>query len=170
MKSNKEDFDGAADLVAYYSRNNSISSSFLLQMCHFYGSKEMYSLAYIFAKASSRLSTGDLKATAFYNVGVAAFFMGWLGEAEKQYKLVLEIDPFNISAHYNYGILLKHTGRTNEAEEQYKFSLKIDPANINVHLNYGSLLAETGRLEEAEEQFRLALEFSPNNADVHYNY
>jgi hypothetical protein len=88
MKSEKGNYDGAVDLVAGILAKNSIPPSSLLELCYLCGSNEMYSLAYIFAKTSASLSTGYIKATAHYNMGVASVFMGRLEEAEKQYILL----------------------------------------------------------------------------------
>ena len=50
--------------------------------------------------------------------------MGRVDEAEKQFKLALEINPYDSITHYNYGLILYKMGRMEEAEEQYKLALK----------------------------------------------
>ena len=170
LRHNKEDYDGAVDLVSEFSKKNSIHPDYLLEQCYLCGSAGLYNLAYILAKTSARLSSGDAKAIAHYNAGVAAAFMGRLEEAEAQYTLALEIDPINPTTHYNYGNLLKQMGRPEETEEQYLLAMELDQRNPAIHSNYGILLAELGKWEEAEMQYKLALEADPENADAHFNY
>jgi len=77
LKSVKGDLDSAVDFVTNLSKKNSISPDFLLELCYVCGSNEMYVLAYVFAKTSARLSIGDTKAIAHYNVGV--LLLSWGG-------------------------------------------------------------------------------------------
>ncbi len=83
-------------------------------------------------------------------------------DAEKQFKLALEVDPKDANTHYNYGIILAEMERWEEAEKQFKLALEVDPKhNASIHNNYGTILEEMERWEEAEEQYKLALEADP---------
>ena len=92
-----------------------------------------------------------------------------LGEAEKEYREAIEINPDYAEAHYNLGILLKNLERNEEAEEEYRETLRIQPDYAEAHYNLGILLYNLKRNEEAEEEYREALRIQPDFAGAHGN-
>ena len=170
LKYGKEGLDSAVELATDFSINNSIPPVSLLKQCQCFLSKESCAFAYVFAKSSSNLLTGDAKATAHFIAGVCAINMGYEAEAEEQYKLALISNPKHFDTHSEYGLLLTKMGRKEEAEIHFKLAIEIGPQNVVTHNNYGILLKTMKRCEEAEQQYKLALEVDPNNAVTHYNY
>jgi TolB-like protein/DNA-binding winged helix-turn-helix (wHTH) protein len=51
-------------------------------------------------------------------------------EAEKEYKLALELNPNYTEAHLEYGHFLLALGRNDEATEQMNYAIKLDPFNL----------------------------------------
>lgn len=170
LKYGKEGLDSAVELTTDFSINNSIPPVSLLKQCQCFLSNESCAFAYVFAKSSSNLLTGDAKATAHFIAGVCANNMGYEAEAEEQYKLTLISNPKHFDTHSEYGLLLTKMGRKEEAEIHFKLAIEIGPQNVVTHTNYGILLRMMKRCEEAEQQYKLALEVDPNNAVTHYNY
>jgi tetratricopeptide (TPR) repeat protein len=156
IKFEKDDLDGTVDVVTNFSKENSISPDLLLKISKYYISNEKYTFAYIFAKASSNLSIGNVKATAHYNAGVASILMNHKEEAEMQYKLALEANPKHVATHRNYGTLLREMGRNEEAEKHYKIAIELDPNEPDSHVAYGILLLLKNLESKAIEETRIA--------------
>lgn len=80
-------------------------------------------------------------------------------QAEKKYRLALEINPFHPSAHKNRANVLAMLGQNEEAEKEYqKASEYADnkeyPKNNREH---GIFLSKIGRKVEAKEELKLAI-------------
>jgi tetratricopeptide (TPR) repeat protein len=170
LKYGKEGLDSAVELATDFSINNSIPPVSLLKQCQCFLSKESYVFAYVFAKSSSNLLTGDDKANAHFIAGICAERLSNILEAEEQYKLALIINPNHFNTHSYYGVLLTKKGHKEEAEIHYKLALKIDSQDVVIRNNYGILLREMRRCVEAEKQYLHALEVDPNNTATHFNY
>ena len=61
LQSENNNLDGAVNLATNYSQKNSHSSDYLLELSYFCGLNEYYSLAYIFAKTCTILTTENSK-------------------------------------------------------------------------------------------------------------
>jgi hypothetical protein len=65
-------------------------------------------------------------ANTYLNYGIYLRDNKRIGEAEKQFKIAIDLDPSNVNtyAHCVYGDILKKIGKDKEAEEQYKIAIK----------------------------------------------
>lgn len=91
-------------------------------------------------------------------------------EAEKHYKLSLEIDPLNLVAHGNYGELLYKRNQFEEVEKHYKILLSNDPKNRLINYNYAVLLYDMGRLKDAATHCENVLQNDPNYSHLCFYY
>ena len=170
LESNPSDFKLAESKAIDFLRSNPIDPEKLIEISTSLGSKGIYNLAYIVARAAAHFSTGSLQAIAYYNAGLASYLLNDKHQSEAQYKLAIKADPNHANAHYNYGNLLEEMGRGEEAEAQYKLVIIADPNDAGAHYNYGNILQEMGRGEEAEAQYKLAIKAGPNHSSAHSNY
>lgn len=67
------------------------------------------------------------KASIREALGIAYFRLGRYGEAEAEFRAVLEISPVNDYAHYALGRCLEKQGRAQEANGHYKLARSLRP-------------------------------------------
>jgi predicted O-linked N-acetylglucosamine transferase (SPINDLY family) len=94
---------------------------------------------------------------------------GRLGEAERLYLQILQMDTQNFFACHMFGILRAQQGRNAEALELIAAALRINPSATEALSNYGNILTNMGRLQEAVEAFDKALQTGAQFAETHTN-
>ncbi len=107
---------------------------------------------------------------ASLNLGNLASRLGDAFEAERYFRMAVEIDDLFAPAKINLALLLNGSGRNEEAERLLREVLEQLPDNYEVAYNLGLLLAEMNRLGEAVEFLGIASEGLLARARVHYNY
>lgn len=85
-----------------------------------------------------------------------------LGEAEKRYLRLLEVDPNWVQAQNRLGYIAMAQGRFAEAEELFGTYNYIAPDQANPHDSLGELLTLVGRYEEARKELEKALAIKPD--------
>ncbi len=91
-------------------------------------------------------------------------------EAEKEFKLSIELNPDYARAHQWYAIhYLTAKGRLEEALHKMKRALELDPDSLVMNTFMGATLHFAGRHDEAIEQCRKTLEMDPNFAVAHWH-
>ena len=89
-------------------------------------------------------------------------------EAEREFKLSIELDPDYATAHQWYAIhYLTATGRLDEALEEMKRALELEPASLVMNAFMGAALYYSGRYDDAIEQCRKTIEMDPNFVVAH---
>jgi tetratricopeptide (TPR) repeat protein len=106
---------------------------------------------------------------AYYNLGLAYFQQGRLGEAIVQYQKVLQINPDETDALNNLGSTFLQQGRVDEAIAQYQKALAIKPDSAEAHNYLGLAYFQQGRSDEAMAQYQKALAIKPGSAEACYN-
>jgi len=106
---------------------------------------------------------------ALVNLGILLSDTGRMDEAEKYFRMAIEVAPEDVSVLYNLGVLLVKAGRMKEAEEQYRKVLGIDPEHVDALSSLGLLLSDTDRIVETEELYRKALDRVPQHERTLYN-
>jgi Tfp pilus assembly protein PilF len=81
-------------------------------------------------------------------------------DAEREYRLAVELTPLSAGARNEFGEFLLGRGRLAEAREQFALSAQADP-NSEAQVNLGNLLASAGDLERAREAYGGALALDP---------
>ena len=99
----------------------------------------------------------------------AYYYAGDFGNAEKEYKEAIKINPDLAEVHYNLGVLLERLKRHGEAEKEYKEVVRINPNYMAAHYNLGNLLADLKRYDEAENEYRETIRINPDFVQAHYN-
>jgi len=105
-------------------------------------------------------------------MNIAAICLQCLGntkEAERYWRMAVQIKPDYKDAYYNLGTMLHMLKRFSEAEECYRRVLAICPDHTETYNNLGILLHMLKRFSEAEECYRRALTICPDFADAHNN-
>jgi tetratricopeptide (TPR) repeat protein len=89
------------------------------------------------------------------------FDMDW-PEAERQYKLAIELTPNYATAHHWYGEYLALMGRFEQALEEMRRAHDLDPLSLIIIKDWGGVLYVARLNDLALEQYRKALELDPN--------
>ena len=115
-------------------------------------------MAYSLDFANSGMNLGNLYAN-----------LGQPNDAERYYRLALQIDDLFFPAKMNLAVLLSGQGRNPEAETLLRQVVRDYPENPDAPYSLGLLLVEMGRPDEAVDELRRAVTIEPRNARAHYN-
>jgi predicted CXXCH cytochrome family protein len=115
-------------------------------------------MAYSLDFANSGMNLGNLYAN-----------LGRPSDAERYYRLALQIDDLFYPAKMNLAVLLSGQGRNPEAETLLREVVRDYPDNPDAPYSLGLLLVEMGRPDEAVDQLRRAVTIEPRNTRGHYN-
>ncbi|HEX4497392.1 MAG TPA: winged helix-turn-helix domain-containing protein [Thermoanaerobaculia bacterium] len=83
------------------------------------------------------------------------------GEAEKEYRRALELDPQDGEAHYEYSLMLAARGRIDEALEQVDQARYLEPDRQLARARYPWIYYLARRYDEAIDQARQQIELAP---------
>jgi len=100
------------------------------------------------------------------NLGAMYYLDGNMDNAEKEYKIALELNPNEPMAHNNLGLVYVNQNKLKEAEEEYKKELEVNPYYDNVYFNLGLLYFGQERYDEAINNWKKTLEINPNYVDA----
>jgi eukaryotic-like serine/threonine-protein kinase len=89
-------------------------------------------------------------------------------EAEKQYRLAIEMNSNYATAHHWYGVYLSSLGRFDEALPELKKALELDPLSLIINTGLGRMYCGARRYDEAIDQLKTTLEIEPNFAEAHF--
>jgi eukaryotic-like serine/threonine-protein kinase len=93
------------------------------------------------------------------------------GEAEKEFKRALELNPNSAGAHYFYAFtLLVPEKRFEEAFKEYSVALSLDPLSPIMNLNYAATLTDAHRYPEALAAFQKVSQSDPNFLPTHFKF
>ena len=92
-----------------------------------------------------------------------------IDEAEKDYKKILIIDPYNFDANNLLGALYVEKKEYLKAKEYLIKSTSIKKDNYHSFNNLGITLKELGQPEEAIKKLDLAININPNRAEAYHN-
>lgn len=101
--------------------------------------------------------------------GLASVQNGFLDEAIKQFKEVLNRQPENVVARNNLAVCLKRQGQLDQAISNFKTALDSEPLKAELHNNLATALMAKGDLPEAMKSFYSALRLRPDYPEAHYN-
>ncbi len=88
-------------------------------------------------------------------------------EAEKEFKLAMELDPSSYEAHYGYAFLMSALGRHDEAVALIRRAQQVDPLNVKTRSGAARVLYWAGRYDEGLEQSQVGLELAPNYPELY---
>jgi len=116
------------------------------------------------------LAPDQLKADAWYDLGVGLIANMRFDEAIDAYRRCLAINPRHEVAWNNLGNALKRIGQLDEAAEALRESVRIKPGWGEAFCNLGGVYIAQGRIESANEAFHEALLKAPQQPVIHYNH
>jgi DNA-binding winged helix-turn-helix (wHTH) protein/tetratricopeptide (TPR) repeat protein len=91
-------------------------------------------------------------------------------QAEKEFKLSMQLNPDYATAHQWYAIhYLTAINELEEALEEMKRALQLEPTSLVMNSFVGATLYFAGRYDEAVEQCRRTIEMDPNFAVAHWH-
>jgi tetratricopeptide (TPR) repeat protein len=96
-----------------------------------------------------------------------AYDADW-GEAEREFKRAIELNPNDELAHDRYSVLLSQMGRSEEAFAEIKIAQELDPFSLLVNMRIAIFLYRTRQYDPALEQCRKTLELDGNYPRVHW--
>jgi tetratricopeptide (TPR) repeat protein len=110
----------------------------------------------------------DFAASA-YNLGNLSVAEGDAEEAERYYRLAIDIDDLFYPAKSNFALLLNAQGRNEEAARLLREVVEAYPEQYEAAYSLGLLLGEMGDYEGAAEVLAMAAEGLPERPRISYN-
>lgn len=101
-----------------------------------------------------------------YNLAVAHQELKNYSEAEKSYRLSIQLKPKFAEAYNNLGQILEALDRNAEVEPYFRQALSLRPNSPEALNNLGNFLKEQKQTEQAESYLRKALSIRPNYAEA----
>ncbi len=119
--------------------------------------------------AAARAVALDPKlAEAHVSLGLIASKYDWdWAQAEREFRLALELDPNSSLAHLWYGLYRAQMGDTTKAVAELRRAQEIDPLSNDVNGYLGTTLYWSRRYDEALQQARKLVEFDPTFVPGH---
>ena len=109
------------------------------------------------------LQVDDSLGEAHTSLGYVNTLSRQFGEAEKEFKRGIELNPNYPTAHHWYGLpYLSMLGRLDEAMAEIKRAQQLDPLSPIISANAGNLYVLKGDLNPAIEEFKKVIELDPN--------
>jgi tetratricopeptide (TPR) repeat protein len=100
-------------------------------------------------------------------LGFALFRLGQSGEAQKEYRMAIQLNGSFSSPHVNLGYLLRNNEEPAEALEEFQRAVRITPEDADAHDGYGGALDDGYQVDEAIGEFREAVRLRPERWDYH---
>lgn len=94
---------------------------------------------------------------------------GRLTEAEREYKISIELDPKYATAHNDLGALYFMSGRSEESLAAFRKAFEFDPDTPGIHYNMGIASDRLGLIDEAIAHYETSLATQPRFVNVHFH-
>jgi len=94
---------------------------------------------------------------------------GRLGEAERLFAEVRQLEPTNFDAHYLSGVICLQSRRMQQGAELLAKAVTLNPRAPFAHFDLGCALSMLGRHEQALASYDNALTLKPDHPDAHVN-
>jgi TolB-like protein/DNA-binding winged helix-turn-helix (wHTH) protein/tetratricopeptide (TPR) repeat protein len=118
--------------------------------------------------ATRALSISPDLAEAHVSLANALFYGEWKwGDAEREYRLALQLKPTYEEAHHSYSHYLTLAGRHREALAESLWLLQVDPLSSHMNSHLGLAYLYAGRFDEAVAQFKKTIALDPNYVRVY---
>jgi serine/threonine protein kinase/tetratricopeptide (TPR) repeat protein len=119
--------------------------------------------------AMRALAIDDRAAEVYTSLGFLEAVYDWFwGNAERDFKRAIELDPHYPTAHHWYAInFLTPLGRFEEAAQELKIARELDPLSLAINASLGLLSYYARRYDEAAVAYLRTLEIDPRFAMAH---
>jgi tetratricopeptide (TPR) repeat protein len=114
------------------------------------------------AAALRALQIDESLAEAHTSLGYTNTFSWQFGEAEKELKRGIDLNPNYPTAHQWYGVYLRAMGRVDEAMAEFKRAQQLDPLSPTISSETANLQTLKGDLNSAIEQCKKTIELDPS--------
>lgn len=144
-----------------------LADAYQIQVC--YGFAPIHE-----ARSRSRAAVEKALEIDYYLAEAHASFaslLSWEGdaaEAEREYRLSIELNPNYAQARQWYASFLRHHGRLEEALQEAEGALSVDPLSTSVMVTIGLIHRALRHYDRAIEQFQRILEMDPTYAPALY--
>jgi TolB-like protein/DNA-binding winged helix-turn-helix (wHTH) protein len=116
------------------------------------------------AALSTAMEIDDTLPEVRYTLAVRAFYYLWdWGEAEREFKRALALNPNLVEARYEYAWFLSSMGRIAESLTEAKRAVERDPLSVTANLALGSMYSMARQYDQAIPQLRHTIELEPND-------
>ena len=116
------------------------------------------------AALSTAMEIDDTLPEVRYTLAVRAFYYRWdWGEAEREFKRALALNPNLVEARYEYAWFLSSMGRIAESLTEAKRAVERDPLSVTANLALGSMYSMARQYDQAIPQLRHTIELEPND-------
>jgi DNA-binding winged helix-turn-helix (wHTH) protein/TolB-like protein/Tfp pilus assembly protein PilF len=118
--------------------------------------------------ARNALQIDDTLAEAHTALAYATMYYDWnWPEAEREFKLAIELNPNYAFAHHWYALYLQAMQRHDEAIVEMKRALELDPLSLIINSSMSWVFCWAGRHDDAIESALKALELDPHFVMAH---
>lgn len=108
--------------------------------------------------------------SVYYSKGVEFFKAGNLSDAEKSFKLAVEVNPSYTLAHYGLGrVYIMQNGRASDAVKHLKLSVSLDPNFVKGWFKLGLAELVSGKYIESLHSFQEAYQRDKTFIEALYN-
>jgi predicted O-linked N-acetylglucosamine transferase (SPINDLY family) len=107
------------------------------------------------------------KAELYSNLGAIQFALDNLSDAERSYRICLQLDAKNINGLFNYGLLLLKADRPHEAEAYLRQALNLDSHSAEIAYQTAVSVLDQKQYSQAVELLQRALNIRPNYPEAH---
>ena len=114
-----------------------------------------------------RITSTPLMSTEYKTLGDLAAENGKIQLAERCYRKITELEPYNTSIRYKIGEFLFQAGRYKEAITEFSIYLKSEIIVPEVYFYLAYAYLATENLTKAEDFYHKASESTPDNPDVY---
>ncbi|MAO46751.1 MAG: hypothetical protein CL823_06330 [Crocinitomicaceae bacterium] len=106
---------------------------------------------------------------AFYNRGMANYYLGYKGKAIKDFTSTIRIDESYALAYNNRGMCYDDLEEFELALEDYEKSIELNPTDHRSYFNMGLTYMSLGKFRASIKCFDLSLQLEPFDADAYKN-
>jgi serine/threonine protein kinase/tetratricopeptide (TPR) repeat protein len=121
---------------------------------------DTYPKAKFFAERA--LQIDDSLAEAHTSLAFAYMYLRHWGEAEKEFKRAISLNPNYPTAHQWYNLYLRNMRRFDEALAEVKRAQELDPLSLVINANIARIYLAKGDVNSAIEQCKKTMELDPN--------
>jgi Flp pilus assembly protein TadD len=111
------------------------------------------------------LSLAPQKVEARNRLGMIYLSAGWLGEAEKQFRLSVKTQR-NDSGYCGPGEIYVRRGDRGAAQRAFQSAASINPEDSRAHFKLGALYVAQGQRAQALREYQAGLKNDPEDADA----
>ncbi|MFN3967049.1 MAG: tetratricopeptide repeat protein, partial [Endomicrobiia bacterium] len=101
-----------------------------------------------------------------HSIAYKVFNENKIDTAEKYYKKIIKIDPYDINALLNLGVIAERKNNLDEAKRIYLDAIKLQPKNPTAYYNLGVVYWREQNWEKVIENFKKVIELDPSHSEA----